>query len=130
MGGTGLVDGAQMACHTRREEKLLGPAEIPVLRVFECTGARVLLDRELLRYVQQGPEASALTCKGARRHAAVLLGRDELLSESELHGLDWRELVEHASPSLADPRIQFEGVAPLSEQELRDWSAVPEQRAA
>jgi hypothetical protein len=124
-------DGSRRAaCHIRREEKLLGPAQIPALLVCSCTGARALLDRELLRYVQHGPEASALTELGARRHATVMLGRDDLLSEDELDALDWRQLLECASPSLLDERIRYEDVAPPSEQERQDWGATVMERAA
>ena len=100
----------------------------------ECTGARVLLDRELLRFVQHGPDASALTVEGAQRHATVMLGREtvstvDVLTESELEALDWRDLLAYASPALLDERIRYEDVEPPSEQEQRDWSAVAERAA-
>jgi hypothetical protein len=128
--GGGLVDGAHMACHIRREENLVGPAGIASLRVCECTGARVLLDRELLRYVQHGPEASALNADGAGRHAAVILGRDTVLTGHDLDSLDWRDLIEHTSPALLDPRIRFEHVPPPCARERRDWGAAVMERAS
>ena len=74
--------------------------------------------RELLRHVERGE--SALTVRGAARVASDMLGRE--VAEHELGDLDVTELLKHAHPSLLDPKIGSDAVAPLlSERERHEW---------
>jgi hypothetical protein len=74
--------------------------------------------REALRHVERGH--SALTPQGAARVAAEMLGRP--VAEHELATLNPRDLLDLAHPSLLDPSIGSDAVAPApSEREMRDW---------
>ena len=85
----------------------------------QCAGSWVLQQRELLRHVEHGE--SGLTGEGAARVASDMLGRE--VDEHDVADLEVRELLEHASPSLLDSQIGSPHLAPLSEQELREWGA-------
>ena len=74
--------------------------------------------RELLRHIEGAP--SGLTPEGAARVAGDMLGRE--VAEDEVARLDIRNVLDHAHPSLLDPAIGSEAVAPpLTARELHDW---------
>jgi hypothetical protein len=86
----------------------------------QCTGALVMQQRELLRFVER--RKSALSAPGAARVAGDMLGRE--ISQTEVGKLDVREVLAHAHPSMLDPRIGSKAVAPpLSQREIRDWAS-------
>jgi hypothetical protein len=113
------LDGYGSLCHVRLPGTRRKPDSTWDVVARQCTGALVMQQRELLRRVVRGE--SALTPQGAARVAGDMLGRE--VAEHELAGLDVRELLEHAHPSLLDPRIGSDAVAPpLSERERDEWA--------
>jgi hypothetical protein len=112
------VDGYGSLCHVRLPGTRLGPGNMADVVARQCSGALVMQQREVLRRVQGGE--CALTPAGAARVAGEMLGRE--VAEHELTDLDVRELLEHAHPSLLDPKIGSDAVAPpLSEREMVEW---------
>jgi len=112
------LDGYGNLCHVRLPGTQLNPDTTWDVVARQCSGALVMQQREVLRHVVRGE--SALTSQGAARVAGDMLGRE--IAEHELAGLDVRELVEHAHPSLLDPMIGSDAVAPpLSEREMDEW---------
>jgi hypothetical protein len=113
----GLLDYGSL-CHVRMRgtaRRLDGGWDVVS---HQCTGALVMQQREVLRYVEG--RRSALTLWGAARVAGDMLGRRVI--EGELQDLDVGDLLEHAHPSLLDPAIGSDAVAPpLTERELYDW---------
>jgi hypothetical protein len=115
------ADGYGSLCHVRLPGTQLGPGGTADVVACQCTGALVMQQRELLRHLEHGE--SALSTTGAARVAGDMLGRK--VGEHELSKLDIGELLEHANPSLLDPKIGIDMVAPLlSERERQEWGAV------
>ena len=113
------VDGYGSLCHIRRQGTQLREDGGWDIVSRQCTGSVVMQQREVLRHVEVGE--SALSPEGVARVAGEMLGRE--ISAHELRNLDLRELLEHAHPSLLDPRIGSDAVTPaLSERELRGWA--------
>jgi hypothetical protein len=112
------VYGYGSLCHVRLQGTQLRPGNVWDVVARQCSGALVMQQREVLRHVERGE--SALTLQGAARVATDMLGRE--VAEHELGDLDVRELLEHAHPSLLDPKIGSDAVAPLlSEWEIHEW---------
>jgi hypothetical protein len=112
------VDGYGNLCHVWLPGTQRGPGNIVDVVACQCTGALVMQQRELLRHVERGE--SALNVRGAARVAGDLLGRE--VAEHELGSLDIRELIRRAHPSLLDPKIGSDAVAPsLSKREIKEW---------
>lgn len=105
-------------CHVRLEGTRRKPGNVWDVVGHQCTGALVMQQRELLRHVQRG--ASALSPQGAARVASDMLERE--VSEHELERLGLPELLRGASPSLLDPKIGSDAVAPpLADHEVEEW---------
>jgi hypothetical protein len=112
------VHGYGSLCHVRLKGTQQGPGNMWHVVSRQCTGALVMQQREVLRHVKRGE--SALTPQGAARMAGDMLGRE--VAEHELGDLDVGELLEHANPSLLNPKIGSDAVAPpLSEREIHEW---------
>ena len=112
------VHGYGSLCHVRLKGTELTSRNTWNVVSCQCTGALVMQQRELLRYVEGGE--SALSAEGAVRVASDMLGRQVV--EHELRNLDPRALIANAHPSLLDPKIGSEVVAPpLSEREMQQW---------
>jgi hypothetical protein len=112
------VYGYGSLCHVRLQGTRLRPGNVWDVVARQCSGALVMQQREVLRQVERGE--SALTLRGAACVAGDMLGRT--VAEHELGELDIRELLEHAHPSLLDPKIGSDAVAPpLSEREIHEW---------
>lgn len=112
------VYGYGSLCHVRLQGTQPRPGDMWDVVSRQCTGALVMQQREALRHVERGE--SALSLQGAARVAGDMLGRE--VAEDELGDLDLRELLAHAHPSLLDPHIGSDAVAPpLSEREIREW---------
>jgi hypothetical protein len=112
------VHGYGSLCHVRMLGTQLRSGDAWDIVGRQCTGALVMQQRELLRHVKCGE--SALSPQGAARVARDMLGRE--VADHGLCKLDIRELLANAHPSLLDPNIGSEAVAPpLSEQEMREW---------
>jgi hypothetical protein len=113
----GLV-GYGSICHVRLQGTGQVLGNIGEVVACQCTGALVVQQRELLRHCERGE--SALSPRGAARVASDMLGRE--VTEHELGDLEIRDLLEHAHPSLLDPKIGSDAVAPLlSEREMDQW---------
>ncbi len=109
-------------CHVRL--KGTGPTPRNTWNVVsrQCTGALVMQQRELLRHVQSGN--SALSLQGAARVASDMLGRP--VTEPEVCKLDLATVLAHAHPSLLDPAIGCDAVAPPPfEHEIQEWRRYP-----
>ena len=119
----GLKDGVPgygALCHVRLDGTQRKPGNIWDIVGRQCTGALVMQQREVLRHVERGE--SALSLQGAARVASDMLGRE--VSEDELGTLDLRELLRHAHPSLLDPGIGTDAVAPpLTDREIHEWQS-------
>jgi hypothetical protein len=112
------VHGYGSLCHVRLPGTQQPPGEAWNIVACQCTGALVMQQRELLRYVTRGQ--SALSPQGAALVASEMLGRQ--IAAEELDALDVRKLLACAHPSLLDPKIGSEAVAPpLSKREIREW---------
>lgn len=112
-------------CHVRCEGTERRPGNVWNVVGHQCTGALVVQQREAVRHVERGE--SALSAGGAARVASDMLGRD--VTVEELGGLDVAELLRAASPSLLDPAIGSEAVAPpLSDRELSEWGRTARER--
>jgi hypothetical protein len=117
----GACGGYGSLCHVRMAGTQLREGNAWDVVSRQCSGALVMQQRELLRHVERG--ASALTLQGAARVAADTLGRD--VAEHEVRDLDLDEILACAHPSLLDPKIGSDAVAPpLSEQERARWTRV------
>jgi hypothetical protein len=118
------ITGYGSLCHVRGQgTKQRGDGAVDVVSC-QCTGALVMQQREVLRHVSRGE--SALTTQGAARVASDMLGRE--ISESDLVDIDLADLLAHAHPSLLDPKIGSDAVAPpLSKREVREWKRLSGQ---
>jgi len=115
------VPGYGSLCHVRLEGTQRKPGNIWDVVGRQCTGALVMQQREVLRHVEYGE--SALSLQGAARVASDMLGRE--VAVHELGNLDLQELLRHAHPSLLDPRIGSDAVAPpLTDCEIHEWEAL------
>jgi hypothetical protein len=115
------VPGYAALCHVRREGTQRKSGNVWDVVGRQCTGAFVMQQREVLRRVERGE--SALSSQGVARVAGDMLGRE--VSEHELDHLDLRELLQHAHPSLLDPSIGSDAVAPpLTDREIDEWEAL------
>lgn len=105
-------------CHVRLPGTQQKPGNAWDVVAHQCSGALVMQQREVLRHVERG--RSALTAQGAARIAGDMLGRS--VAEHELANLDLGELLDRAHPSLLDPKIGSDAVAPpLSKREMHAW---------
>jgi hypothetical protein len=115
------VPGYGALCHVRLEGTQRRPGNVWDIVGRQCTGALVMQQREVLRHVERSE--SALSLQGAARVASDMLGRE--VAEHELGSLDLRELLRHAHPSLLDPRIGSDAVAPpLTDREIHEWEGL------
>jgi hypothetical protein len=113
------LDGYGSLCHVRLQGTRRKPGDTWDVVAHQCSGALVMQQREVLRHVERGE--SALTAQGAARVAGDMLGRE--VAERELADLAISVLLAHAHPSLLDPRIGSDAVAPpLSEHEMQEWA--------
>ena len=112
------VHGYGSLCHVRLPGTGLRDAEAWNIVGRQCTGALVMQQRELVRHVKHGE--SALSPQGAARVASDMLGRE--IAADDVRALSVRDLLAHANPSLLDPKIGCDAVAPpLSEQKMQEW---------
>jgi hypothetical protein len=113
------VHGYGSLCHVRLPGTQQPAGDRWDIVACQCTGALVMQQREVVRYVSGGK--SALSAQGVARIASEMLGRE--IGEQSLSALKVRELLAHAHPSLLDPKIGSDAVArPLSKREMREWS--------
>jgi hypothetical protein len=107
-------------CHVRLAGTKLTERGTWNIVSHQCTGALVMQQRELLRYVAHGKN-STLTDRGAARIASDMLGRK--ITENELAQLDSRELAAAAHPALLDAAIGCDAVAaPFTAEECATWT--------